>query len=84
MKFYSIRYSQSVGNFLAVPKFHPSTEKFVKKFGYGFAFDTYTFWNALPDEICASPSIIAHLSLNMCLVFSVSDSDALLFSIPRY
>ena len=29
----------------------------VKQFGNSFAFDAPTVWNALPDEICASPSL---------------------------
>ena len=49
---YSTRRSQSGGNFLVVPKFQPSIHKSVKQFGYSFA---PTLWNALPDEIRASP-----------------------------
>ena len=54
---HSTRHSQSGGNFLVVPKFCPSTHKSVKQFGYSFAFDTPTVWNALPDEIRASFSL---------------------------
>ena len=43
---YNTRRSQSGGNFLVIPKF-----------GNSFAFDAPTVWNALPDEICASPSL---------------------------
>ena len=53
---YSTRCSQSGGNFLVVPKFCPSVHKSVKQFGNSFAFDAPTVWNALPDEIHASPS----------------------------
>ena len=45
---FSARCSQSVCNFLVVPKFYPSTQKSVKQFGYSFAFDSPTVWNALP------------------------------------
>ena len=36
---YSARCSQSVGDFLDVPTFHPSTQKSVKQFPCSFAFD---------------------------------------------
>ena len=39
---YSTKCSQSVDTFLVVPKFHPSTEKSVKHFGYSFTFDAPT------------------------------------------
>ena len=84
---YSTRRSQSGGNFLVIPKFYPSVHKSIKQFqiGYSFAFDAPTMWNALPDEICASPSLASsesllkptctpkhtHLSLDHPLVFSV-------------
>ena len=32
-----------------------STKKSVKQFGYSFAFDAPSVWNALPDETRASP-----------------------------
>ena len=54
---YSTRRSQSGGNFLVIPKFCPSVHKSVKQFGNSFAFDAPTVWNALPDEIRASPSL---------------------------
>ena len=54
---YSTRRSQSGGNFLVIPKYHPSVYKSVKQFGNSFAFDAPTIWNALPDDICASPSL---------------------------
>ena len=54
---YSTRPSQSGGNFLVIPKFHPSVHKSVKQFGNSFAFDAPSIWNALPDEVCASPSL---------------------------
>ena len=40
-----------------VPKFHPSVHKSSKQFGYSFAFDAPTLWNALPDNIRAAPSL---------------------------
>ena len=54
---YSTRHSQSGGNFLVIPKFCPFVHKSVKQFGNSFAFDAPTVWNALPDEIRASPSL---------------------------
>ena len=56
---YSTKRSQSVGNFL-VPKCHSSTQK-IFQFGYSFAFDAPTVWNALPDEIHV-PSSVASLA----------------------
>ena len=38
-------------------KFYPSVHKSVKQFSNSFAFDAPTVWNALPDAICASPSL---------------------------
>ena len=54
---YSTRCNQSGGNFLVIPKFQPSVHKSVKQFGCSFAFDATTVWNALPEEICVSPSL---------------------------
>ena len=54
---YNTRCSQSRNNFLVIPKFYPSIHKSVKQFGNSFAFDAPTVWNALPDEIPASPSV---------------------------
>ena len=48
---YITRHNQSGGNYLVIPKFQPSVHKSVKQFGYSFAFDAPTVWNALPDEI---------------------------------
>ena len=53
----STMHSQSGGNFLVVPEFSPFTYKYVKQFGYSFAFDAATVWDAHPDEIRASPSL---------------------------
>ena len=64
---YSTRFSQSGGNFFVIPKFQPSIHKSVNQFGYSFAFDAPTVWNALPDEICASPYLTSfrkHLKTN--------------------
>ena len=52
---YSTRCSQSGGNFLVIPKFCPSVHKSVKQFGNSLAFDAPMVWNALLDEIRASP-----------------------------
>ena len=54
---YSTRRSQSGGNFLVIPKFYPSVHKSIKQFGYSFAFDAPTVWNARPEEIRSSPSL---------------------------
>ena len=52
---YNTRCSQSVANFLNVPKFQPTFHKSTKQFGFSFAFDAPTLWNSLPEDICASP-----------------------------
>ena len=54
---YNTRRSQSVANFLNVPKFQPTIHKSTKKFGFSFAFDASTVWNLLPEDIHASPTI---------------------------
>ena len=54
---YCTRRSQTGGNFLVIPKCYPFVHKSVKQFGNSFAFDAPTVWNALPDEIRASPSL---------------------------
>ena len=54
---YSTRHSQSVANFLNVPKFQPTIHKSTKQFGFGFAFDAPTVWNSLPEDIHASSAI---------------------------
>ena len=61
---YSTRHSQIGGNFLVILKFQPSVHKSVKQFGYSFAFDAPSVWNALPEEIHASPSLA---SFRKCL-----------------
>ena len=54
---YNTRRSQSVANFLNVPKFQPTIHKSTKQFGFNFAFDAPTVWNSLPEDIRASPTI---------------------------
>ena len=54
---YSTRRSQSVANFLNLPKFQPTFHKSTKEFGFSFAFDPPTVWNSLPENIRSSPSI---------------------------
>ena len=54
---YNSRHSQSVANFLNVPKFQPTIHKSTKQFGFSFAFDAPTVWNSLPEDIGASPTI---------------------------
>ena len=54
---YNTRHSQSVANFLTVPKFQPTIYKSTKQFGFSFAFDAPTVWNLLPEDIHASPTI---------------------------
>ena len=50
-------HNHSGGNFLIIRKFYPSIPKSVKWFGYSFAYNAPTVFNALPNEICASPSL---------------------------
>ena len=54
---YNTRSSCGDGNFLVVPRFLPSIHKSAKQFGHSFSFNAPTVWNALPDEVCASPSV---------------------------
>ena len=54
---YNTRHSQSVANFLNVPKFQPTIHKSTKQFGFSLAFDAPTVWNSLPEDIRASPTI---------------------------
>ena len=54
---YNTRCSQSVANFLNVPKFQSTIHKSTKQFGFSFAFDAPTVWNSLPEDIRASPTI---------------------------
>ena len=54
---YNTRLSQSVANFLNVPKFQPKIHKSTKQFGFSFTFDASTVWNSLPEDIRASPTI---------------------------
>ena len=54
---YNTRGSQSVANFLNVPKFQPTIYKSTNYFGFSFPFDAPTVWNSLPEDICASPTI---------------------------
>ena len=52
---YCTRHSKTGGNFLVIPKFQPSVHKSVKQFGHSFVFDAPTLWNALSEDIQASP-----------------------------
>ena len=54
---YNTRCSQSVANFLNVPKFQPTIHKSTKQFGFSFAFNAPTVWNSLPEDIRASPTM---------------------------
>ena len=54
---YNTRHSQSVANFLNVPKRQPTIHKSTKQFGFSFAFDAPTVWNSLPEDIRVSPTI---------------------------
>ena len=65
---YNTRRSQSVANFLNVPKFQPTIHKSTKQFGFSFAFDAHTVWNSLPEDIRASPTIASlRKKLQKCL-----------------
>ena len=48
---YNTRRSQSIANFLNVPKFQPTIHKSTKQFCFSFAFDAPTVWNSLPEDI---------------------------------
>ena len=52
---YNTRRSQSVANFLNVPKFQPKIHKSTKQFGFSLAFDGPTFSNSLPEDIRHHP-----------------------------
>ena len=54
---YNTRRSQSVANFLNVPKFQPTIHKSTKQFGFSFAFDASTVWNSPPEDIHALSTI---------------------------
>ena len=54
---YNTRRSQSVTNFLNVPKFQPTIHKSTKQFGFSFVFDAHIVWNSVPEDIRASPTI---------------------------
>ena len=56
---YNTRRSQSVANFLNVPKFQPTIHKSSKQFRFSFAFDASTVWNSLPEDIRASTTIVS-------------------------
>ena len=50
---YNTRCSQSVANFLNIPKLQPKIHKSTKQFGFSFTFDAPTVWNSLPEDIHA-------------------------------
>ena len=54
---YNTRHSQSVANFLNVPKFQSTIHKSIKQFDFSFAFDAPTVWNLLREDIRASSTI---------------------------
>ena len=54
---YNTRRSQSVANFLNVPKFQLKIHKSTRQFGFSFAFNAPTVWNSLPEDIHASSTI---------------------------
>ena len=54
---YNTRHSQSVADFLNVPKFQPTIHKSIKPFVFSFAFDASTVCNTLPEDIRALPTI---------------------------
>ena len=56
---YNTRRSQSVANFLSVPKCQPTIHKSTKQFGFSFAFDAPTVWNSLPEDIRTSPTVVS-------------------------
>ena len=54
---YNTRRNEDVGTFIVVPKFQSTIYKSTRQFGFSFAFDAPTIWNALPNEVRACPSI---------------------------
>ena len=54
---YSTRLRVVVISLSFLVKFQPSVVKSIKQFSYSFAFDAPTVWNALTEEIHASPSL---------------------------
>ena len=79
---YSTRRSQSVGNFLIIPKFYVSVHKSVKKFSNSLAFDAPTVWNALPDEIHASPSLASFRKQLKTFLYTKAYIPTLVWIIP--
>ena len=66
---YNTRSSCRDGNLLVVQRFLPSIHKSAKQFGHSFSFNAATVWNALPDEVRASPRSI-HSEGSLKLTYS--------------
>ena len=86
---YNTRRSQSVTNFLNVPKSQPKIHKSTKQFGFSFAFDAPTVWNSLPEDICASPIIVSFRKKLKAYLYAKAYPPLLIFSygfsmVPTY
>ena len=77
---YNNRHSQSVANFLNVPKFQPTIHKSTKQFGFSFTFDAPTVWNSLPKEIHASPTIASFRKKLKTYLYTKAYPPKLIFS----
>ena len=51
------RRNQDDRTFLVVLNFQWTIYKSTRQFGFSFAFDAATIWNALPNDVCTCPSI---------------------------
>ena len=86
---YNIRCSQSVANFLNVPKFEPTIHKSTKQFGFSFAFDAPTVWNSLTEDIRGSPTIASFRKKLKTYLYAKAYPPQLIFSdgffvVPNY
>ena len=77
---YNTRRSQSVANFLNVPKFQPTIQKSTKQFGFSFAFDVPIVWNSLPEDIRASPTIASFRKKLKTYLYAKAYPPKLIFS----
>ena len=77
---YNTRRSQSVANFLNVPKFQLTIHKSTKQFGFSFAFDTPTVLNSLPEDIRASPTIASFKKKLKTYLYAKAYPPLLIFS----
>ena len=86
---FNTRRSQSVANFLNVPKFQPTIHKSKNQFGFSFAFDAPTVWNSLPEDIRASPTIATFIKKLKTYLYTKAYPPQFIFSygfsvVPTY